>query len=288
MLNLYILLPVHNRKQVTQHFIECLREQTYQDYHLILIDDGSIDGTTEMVNNLIHPSKLTVIKGKGNWWWAGSLQQGLNCLKKQRMNNNDLILFINDDVSFSDNYLENAVRVMVEKKDVLMLSRHVAPETGVISESGVTSDLKTLTFNISESADRINCLSTRGLFVHWAVVKEIGDFHPRLLPHYWSDYEYTIRGYQNGFKCETSADIVIVPNHETTGLRGEIRETNFAAFLKNYFSRRSVSNPVYASAFILLTSRPSWLLPNLMKVWIEASKTIIRALRNSENLCPRT
>ena len=93
--NLYVLLPVHNRITITDGFIACLLSQTFKNYHLILIDDGSNDGTSEMVRSKVP--NLTIIRGQGDWWWAGSLQQGLNCLKSQQLSNDDLVLFINDD-----------------------------------------------------------------------------------------------------------------------------------------------------------------------------------------------
>jgi glycosyltransferase involved in cell wall biosynthesis len=42
MKKVYILLPVHNRKEVTQSFIKCLNAQSVKDFHLVLIDDGSM------------------------------------------------------------------------------------------------------------------------------------------------------------------------------------------------------------------------------------------------------
>ena len=78
---IYILLPVHNRRELTRDFIDCLKAQTYQNFHLVLIDDGSTDGTDQMVRERIE--NLTVIRGNGDWWWAGSLQQGFNYLKKK-------------------------------------------------------------------------------------------------------------------------------------------------------------------------------------------------------------
>jgi glycosyltransferase involved in cell wall biosynthesis len=63
---IFILLPVYNRKDMTEKFIRCLKAQTYQNYHLVLIDDGSTDGTEEMVCSYIQDP--TMIRGKGNWW----------------------------------------------------------------------------------------------------------------------------------------------------------------------------------------------------------------------------
>jgi GT2 family glycosyltransferase len=107
-------------------------------------------------------------------------------------------------------------------------------------------------------------------------VRVIGDFHPKLLPHYLSDYEYTIRAYRKGFKCETSAELVIELNNEATGYRA-ITETSFAVFLKKYYSRKSAVNPAYWSSFVLLTSEPMWVLPNLFRVWVRAGREIARA-----------
>ena len=57
----FLLLPVHNRKEVTGEFIQCLLRQTYQSYRLVLIDDGSTDGTAEMVSQAIPG--VVVIQG---------------------------------------------------------------------------------------------------------------------------------------------------------------------------------------------------------------------------------
>jgi GT2 family glycosyltransferase len=116
-----------------------------------------------------------------------------------------IVLFINDDVQFDPDYLDRAAKLMDEKKGVLVLSKTRDPNTGEISETGVTADLRRLTFKISNSADSINCLPTRGLFAHWRDVRRIGGFHPRILPHYLSDYEYTIRAHKLGLKCESSS-----------------------------------------------------------------------------------
>ena len=43
----YILLPVHNRRAITVRMAEALRGQTRQDFQLVLVDDGSTDGTAD-------------------------------------------------------------------------------------------------------------------------------------------------------------------------------------------------------------------------------------------------
>ncbi|NOT14945.1 MAG: glycosyltransferase family 2 protein [Methylotenera sp.] len=276
--NIFILLPVYNRREITEKFVNCLSAQTFSNYHLILIDDGSNDGTADMVNSKID--KLTILKGPGDWWWAGSLQQGLKWLKENKVEENDLILFINDDLLFSADYLERACQVMTNKKGVLMLSRFKSGNSEDIVETGVFADLKHLRFEQITSQKEINCLSTRGLFVHWKDVTAIGDFHPKLLPHYLSDYEYTIRAHRKGFKCETSAELLIEPNFDTTGYH-KIIEVSLWNFIKKYFSKKSPNNPIYWTSFVLLTSKPLWLIPSLMRVFKRTITTIFQASSES-------
>ena len=130
---------------------------------------------------------------------------------------------------------------------------------------------------MARSSTQINCLSTRGLFIHWRDVQAIGDFHPKLLPHYLSDYEYTMRAHRKGLKCETSAELVIEPNDATTGYH-VIAERSFIAYLKKYFSRKAPGNPIYWSSFVLLTCSPSWVAVNLARIWAGAVRNIFRAM----------
>ena len=280
---IYILLPVHNRRDITERFIDCLVAQTYTNYHLVLIDDGSIDNTDEMVKSKV--SNLTVLKGKGDWWWAGSLQRGLEWFKDNQVNDNALILFINDDVCFLPDYLEQACQVMANKKGVLVLSRFRSIDNERIVETGVCADLHNLSFKVAEAGEKINCLSTRGLFAYWKDIFAIGDFHPTLLPHYLSDYEYTIRAHNKGFGCETSAYILIEPNDETTGYH-KINEEHFVGFIKKYFSKKNAGNPIYWTTFVFITSEFLWVVPNLIRVWVIAVKTIFNFFLISKRSCP--
>lgn len=275
MSKVYILLPVHNRVEITRDFIECLCQQTFSSYHLVLIDDGSSDGTAEMVQQKLPGT--TVLRGNGNWWWAGSLQRGLNWIKTQSPNNDSIVLFINDDVRFAPDYLENAARVMQQKTGTLVLSRIQENNSGHILESGITANLKWLGFKIADSQDQINCLSTRGLFARWTDIQAIGSFRYRLLPHYLSDYEYTIRAFKKGMKTETSADLLLMVNTETTGYR-EHNEEHLSDYLRNLFSKKSANNPVYMSIFILIVMNPIWVLPNLIWLWGRVVGAIARRI----------
>jgi len=47
-----VIMPTYNRKHCIKNAIDSLLEQTYQNFELIIIDDGSTDGTNKYVKDL--------------------------------------------------------------------------------------------------------------------------------------------------------------------------------------------------------------------------------------------
>lgn len=47
-----IIIPTYNEKGVLEDCIQSLGEQTQNDFEIIVIDDGSKDGTLEILKNL--------------------------------------------------------------------------------------------------------------------------------------------------------------------------------------------------------------------------------------------
>lgn len=278
MQKIYILLPVHNRRAVTERFIDCLAAQTYTNYHLILIDDGSTDGTAEMVQARIK--QVTLIKGRGDWWWAGSLQQGINWLKRHGVGDGDIVAFANDDITFDAEFLQKAADILERQNEALLLPYLRDEKTGLPQESGVEANLQKLTFRPAATPDKINCLPTRGLFMRMSDLRKIGKFHPRLLPHYLSDYEFTIRAHRKGLKLITSADIAIQLDRTQTGYRS-LEHFGFIDFIKRFFSKRNVSNPIYWSTFILLTEPKSQIPGHLFRLWVSTVKMLFFRCANS-------
>ena len=199
----HVLLP-GSQPQESDQVVRCLKMQTYPEIRLILIDDGSTDGTQEVVRQE-YPS-AEFIQGDGTWWWAGCLQRGFDRLKQMAPRSTDIVLLANDDTTFDRYYIERAVNFSVAN-NVMLLSRIRNPATGIVEEAGVLADLRTMSFQETREPASINCLSTRGLFLRWDDMKIAGGFHPLLLPHYWSDYEYTIRAMRKGLKGVTTESV---------------------------------------------------------------------------------
>jgi GT2 family glycosyltransferase len=260
-LQIHILLPVHNRRNITDRFIEQLKQQTISNYRVILIDDGSTDGSSESVKRELP--EAVILRGNGNLWWAGALQAGYMHLVQGNVSPDDLVLIINNDVLFGPNYLESAMRVLESGPSDALLGSLCKSPTGEI-DFGVSINWSSLEIKLAQNIADVHCMSTRGLFMRMETFKKTGGFRPRLLPHYLSDYEYTYRARKLGLKLLTDSTVWLQDDPTTTGIRIE-EVSNLRALLTRNFSRRSASNILAWSAFVLLCSPRRYLIRNLFR-----------------------
>ena len=274
---IYILLPVHNRREITRCFIDCLTAQTYTNYHLVLIDDGSTDGTAEMVKNYVHA--LTIIHGNGNWWWAGSLQQGYKWLKSRKLQNDDIVLLTNNDTTFKDDFLDIGQTILNQHNNTLLLAQAYSVQDGRLIDTGVHVDWRQFSFKQAKLTKEINCLSTRGLFIRADDFLKLGGFHPRILPHYLSDYEFTIRAYRKGVRLLTVPSLKLWTSGEPGGYYKRGSNKAFKE-LKEYLSKKSMINPIYWIAFILLACPLPWKPLNVLRILKGVIGAVVRALQN--------
>jgi GT2 family glycosyltransferase len=253
MQTIHVVTAVHNRYQITQAFVEGLKKQTCRDaVHLVLVDDGSTDGTAEMVLSALPDA--TVLRGDGNLWWGGAMHKAYRYFKTAGYGDADCVLITNDDVRYPGDYLETGVSLLNAHPDTLVCGCGYGMRSGKIEDGAVLHDDPAYEAACEEAGRYVpawegNCASTRSLFLRVGDWKRIGGFHPVLLPHYASDYEWTIRAHRKGFAVRMFEELRYEINDETTG------DNQYDALtLKKVFSKRSVTNPFYRMNFILLTT----------------------------------
>jgi GT2 family glycosyltransferase len=256
--NVYVITAVHNRKDITRRLIESLKMQAFKRIRLILVDDGSTDGTDVMVKEIFPNS--TVLYGNGNLWWGGALHMAYQFLnKKDLADDDDVILYTNDDSRFDSDFIKNGVELLSDYKHTLLTGCGYGIVSGDQIDGAVDFNLKNGAVRILEPGQSGNCASTRALFMTFKTYKHIGGFHPVLLPHYASDYEYTIRGYKKGHPVISSERLKYQFSEDTTG---DNSHNNLS--LKKMFSKRSKLNPFYKLNFILMIM-PIYRLPRYIR-----------------------
>jgi GT2 family glycosyltransferase len=180
---LWIIIPVHNRKEYTRNCLLSLYNQTYKGFEIVVVDDGSIDGTREMVSREFP--EVTVLQGDGSLWWTGAINLGIRHSLKQS-SDDDSVLVINDDLEVPPNYIENLVTFSQQHKNALVGSVEVdINRTDEILFGGVKVNWWTAKQRLINKNERLSSfqesyfmksdyLTGRGTLVPVKVFKQIG------------------------------------------------------------------------------------------------------------------
>ena len=219
-----------------------------------------------------------VIKGDGGLWWAGSLQKGYEWLKSEKIDSDDSVLILNDDSIFGERFLEKGLNLLKENNKSLLIAECFFLETKEIFDRGVFFDDRKFTFRSSEDNAETNCASTRGLFINATDFIDLGGFHPKLLPHYLSDYEFTIRASKKGYSIFSDPEVKVWTSNVTSGV-DEFDNGRFWDALKTMlFSKLYRRNVVYSSIFVVMTCRWYSIPKIIFRVWVEEIKRLFRVL----------
>lgn len=101
-----VIMPVFNAVKYLTTAVESILNQTYQDFELILIDDGSSDGSSQICEKYYEKDKRVVLIKKKNSGICGARNTGLNVCR------GEIIAFCDHDDVYVKDYLEKAVYIM--------------------------------------------------------------------------------------------------------------------------------------------------------------------------------
>jgi len=216
---LYIILPVFNRAAITEAFAKQLILNTNKDWILVLVDDGSTDNTQQVVVNHISKDKLLILNGNGHLWWGGALHAAYMYVK-DKLDDCDNILIINDDVVIGDDYIQNGLNLLENDKESIYISPCYSIENkNEIIDVGVLFDDAFCKFTVNKDLySSINCCSTRGLFISSQNFMNSDGFDWANFPHYLSDYDFTLCLSKMGVRIKTSESIKLFSIQNATGM----------------------------------------------------------------------
>lgn len=114
-----VIVPVYNASKYIRKLIASIEQQTYQDYEIILIDDGSTDDSLKVMTNLSKENEKIKVFTKENTGPGLTRKAGLNEAS------GDLIFFVDsDDWITSDNVFEKIIYIFSNNNvDVLFFDR---------------------------------------------------------------------------------------------------------------------------------------------------------------------
>ncbi len=243
-MKLFIIIPVFNRLQHTTRCLQALQKQSFDNFTILLIDDGSTDGTAEQIATRfpwVHR-----IEGDGNWWWTRSVNEGIREAIKMSATH---ILLMNNDVWLNADYIAQLMEADAKKPGSLIGSLNLTLETPTrIFFSGIKS-INPITFKETryhkpfspyqppmKGVHHSAALNGRGTLIPVEVFARIGLLDEKKMPQYGADFDFSIRARKAGFQTLICYDAIVYGDTNETGPGKPFLKQTHSKFLKSYFN----------------------------------------------------
>lgn len=260
--SVYAVIPVFNGKQHTQSFLESFSKQSYRNLHIIIVDDGSTDGTSEMIAKK-YP-KVIVLKGDGNLWWSGATNLGV---KKALSDSADFILTINNDLVVKRDYVSSLVNVAQEHPKSLVGSLIIHDKEPLKvwyagaylnKRSGEMQHIAGDVGDFKKDVVRSEWLTGMGVLIPARVFNKIGYYDIVNFPQYFGDADFSIRAKLSGFPLIVSTQSVISSDVDSSWLHKQIAKPKLRSLYDLLFSIRSPYQLKTRIKFLRLYFGASW------------------------------
>jgi len=151
-----VIMPVYNGSLFIGQAIESILRQTYKNFELIIVNDGSKDNSLEIINHFVrkYPQKIKVISYKKNKGESAAANIGFATSKGEFISRMDA-----DDIAYPQK-LAQQVAFMLKNPRTIVLG----VQADVINEQGQKTGLKTFPLT------------------HSRIYEAYGYYHPMLHP----------------------------------------------------------------------------------------------------------
>lgn len=119
-----IIIPYYKKRQYIERCLDSILNQTYIDYEIILVDDGSGDDIAILINTQ-YKDKVQLIQQEN---------QGVSAARNTGIANavHQYIAFLDADDSWNNQYLEFVVNVIKHNKNVKIVGTHYSKNKEIL------------------------------------------------------------------------------------------------------------------------------------------------------------
>lgn len=113
---IYVIVPVFNCKKYLRQAVESVILQPYQAIKIVLVDDGSTDGSSALCDELANQDKRVTVLHQENGGVASARNAGLESVLSIRENGDNYITFLDADDAWKANWITVQIGKLLEQE----------------------------------------------------------------------------------------------------------------------------------------------------------------------------
>jgi glycosyltransferase involved in cell wall biosynthesis len=200
-----IVLPVYNAAETLSECLESIRRQTLQDWELIIVDDGSDDGTSDLLSQFAASDQRVTILSPGRIGLVPAINLGYQNTQTY------LIARMDADDIMSPTRLQKQVSFLNARPDVDVLATQVKLFPDEVLQEGYREYIRWQNECLSstEIADNIyveSPLANPSVMYRRKIYEQHGPYRDGLFPE---DYDFWLRLHAAGIKMAKVPEVLL-------------------------------------------------------------------------------
>ncbi len=220
-----LIIPTWNGAAFIGPCLRSLHACTQLPIEIIVVDNGSQDGTVELVRT--H-STVRLITNARNLGFAHAVNLGLHAATGQ------VLLLLNQDIVAQPNWLEPILQRLQQEPDVGIVGSKLLYADGRVQHAGghlLTPSCEGVHYADDNPANTIDFVTGAAFAIRRACWQAIGNFDEDFYPAYFEDVDYCLRAKASGWR------VVYEPRSVLTHHESQSRGSDYALAV-NYHAQR--------------------------------------------------
>lgn len=189
-----VVIPCYNDKNYIEETIQSIERQTYQNFEIIIVDDGSDNATKQILQTLINDR--TKVISQTNSGPSAARNRGFDSSR------GDYILTIDADDTVEESFLEKAVAILNENTSVGAVSSHCKV---FIKNHKITSEHKPTGGTLNDFLFDNNSVSFA--LIRKETWQDAGGYDEAMITGF-EDWEFWISTTKKGWKVEMISELL--------------------------------------------------------------------------------
>jgi len=203
-----IIIPTYNALKYTKLCIDSIRLTTSFPYEIIIVDNGSTDGTREYIEN---QKNIKLIKSKTNLGYAGACNLGI------KESDSDYIIISNNDIFFTPYWLTHLVEASKSSENIGIVGPvtntaagyHVMPHNAYTGKLGLFNESRRIFLQNKGALFNVPVLIFFLTLIKRKTIDLVGLLDPDLGLGGCDDFDYSFRVILAGLRCMLSTSVFV-------------------------------------------------------------------------------